>query len=708
MIKTLTKSIAFLSALFLPLVFIAQTVVISEVGFRSTASVDDYVELYNTTGSAINLSGYTLVPSTGSTVTLTGTIPANGFYVIGKNTSEISFESSWGVTIGGTSVYQNSSNVLSTTSGVTFELKNTGGTVIDNTIGYGITLGTRLYQCPVGSFEGNDQNENSISYFNPGGINEKSLDDLTHWTVSIYNSTWDVGRINHLTHSENLIIKNAYWAPASSDKATDIYVANSSYIRISTGSVSTLGNLYIDDDASVAITSTGSFTTSGTIYINETGVNNLNKYNLWSTPFTSGATDILTTFSGVNPCDVYTYQATTQEWKSDYSVPFSTTCNGSAVTFQAINVISSPEGTADGKMDIGRGYFIPGNSSTPLRTLTGSGLNNGDINVAVYGSSASVAGGNDWNLVGNPYPCGIWTYKFLQNANNSSLINAIYVYNGDGGYYETYNAVSGFVLASCQGFFVNASSVVDGHLGDLAFTNSMRVNYNTTFRLNQQTMFISLEGTNMNDQIQVILDPESEDFYDNKHDAYKLPNPNNFNIATYIDTELFVFNGIKPVANHQTKTIKLFVETPAAGNYDITLDSLNLIDKYLNIKLEDKLNNTFTDLRTSSFTFSTTEADSITDRFFIHLTNTVTSTQEVNTNFFVSIYSNNGYLNVNTLGETTIEIVTIYDVIGRTIYSSNVKSNEHNIQTNNFLSGIYIVKVIGSNGKETMKRVFID
>ena len=124
--------------------------------------------------------------------------------------------------------------------------------------------------------------------------------------------------------------------------------------------------------------------------------------------------------------------------------------------------------------------------------------------------------------------------------------------------------------------------------------------------------------------------------------------------------------------------------------------------------MEDKLNNTFTDLRTSSFTFSTTEADSITDRFFIHLTNTVTSTQEVNTNFFVSIYSNNGYLNVNTLGETTIEIVTIYDVIGRTIYSSNVKSNEHNIQTNNFLSGIYIVKVIGSNGKETMKRVFID
>ena len=662
--------------------------------------------MYNTTGSSINLSGYTLVPSTGSTVTLTGTIPANGFYVIGKNTSETSFEASWGVTIGGTSAYENSSNVLSTTSGVTFTLKNGGGTAIDNTTGYGITLGTRLYQCPVGSFAGNSYVATLVSNCTPGSTSSKSVDDLTHWTISRYNNGWDIGSISPSTGSDNLIIKSKEFRPYSGTNAiNDVFLVGFSYIFITTEHFTISGELFLNSMATAWVSSSGSLTVTGNIYQERDGVNSTGKYNLWSTPFSNNV-NIEGQFPSVNPCDLYTYNATTQEWKYDYSTPYVTTCNGNSVTITSANTMT--DGTSDGNFDIGRGYFIPGSSTSTTRTLIGSTLNNGNINVPIYGSSVAVAGGNDWNLVGNPYLSGIQSTSFL--SANSSLFNTFYIYNGSLGTYSSLNSSnsSGHYIASCQGFFLNATSVTDGFLGNLTFSNSMRYRANWFWRNDNQTIFLSLSNGALIDPIQIILDSDSQDGYDAKHDAFKLPNPNYFNLATYIDSELFVFNGIKPIDNYQTKTIKLFVETPSAGTYDINLDSLNLIDPYLSIKLEDKLNNTFTDLRTASFSFSTTGADSITGRFFIHLTNTVTSTEEVENNLFVSIYSSNGFLNVNTLGETPIEMVTIYDVMGRTIYSSNVKSNEYNIPTNSFQSGIYIVKVIGSNGKETMKRVFID
>lgn len=706
MIKTLTKKAALVLLLFIPLAQMAQTVVISEVGFRSSASSDDYVELYNTTGSAINLNNYTLVPSVGSTVTITGTIPANGFFIIAKNTAQASFESSWGVTLGASVGYYNSGNVLSTTSGVTFTLNDASATALDNTTGYGITLGTRLYQCPVGSFLGNTL-DNSISHCSPGGTTSLSVDDLTHWTISRYNNAWDVGAVSSSTGSDNLIIKNLDFNPNTSDQINDVYLPSSSFIRTANSNFTISGDLIISTDGSVEVTGTGSVNVTGTIYQNRVGVNSENQFNLWSTPFSS-TVGIISNFTGVNPCDVYTYQATTQEWKSDYSVPYSTTCNGNSVTFTSSNVISSPDGVADGNMDIGRGYFIPGSSSTPKRTITGSSFNNGTINVPVYGSSVSLAGGNDWNLIGNPYPCGVITNSFLNNANNASLINALYLYNGAGGYYQTINAsYTGWYIASCQGIYVNAISTTDGYLGDLVFTNSMRYRANWNWRNSNQTIFISLNGNQNNDQIQVILDADSKDEIDVKHDAFKLLNPNNFNLATYIDTELFVFNGIKPIEENQTKTVRVYVQTPDAGSYEIKIDSLNLIASNIDIILEDKDNGSFTNLKNTNYSFSTTQTETFNNRFFLHLTNTVTSVEKLTNELNVSVYSADGLVNVNALGKTNIEKVEIYDILGKTIYISNKSNNIHVINVEGYQSGVYFVKAYGENGKLSTKRIYI-
>lgn len=706
MIQKLTKKLILTATVFFSTAVIAQTVVISEVGFKSTSSDEDFVELYNTTGSAIDLTGYTLVPSVGSTVTLTGTIPASGFYVIGKNETEVNFELAWGVTIGGTSEYQNSNSNLSTTSGVTFSLKNASSTELDNTTGYGITLGTRIYQCPVGTFEGNDQSNTSTSDCNPGGINAKRYDDLTYWTISRYNGSNQIGSVGSGTGSDNLIVKKSYFSMISSFAINDVLLANLSNISIVNESCNISGDLIVTDGGSVKITGSGDLTIAGSIYTYRSGVSTDGLYNLWSIPY-SNSVNIESNYTGANPCDIYAYNASSQEWKYDYSVPYTTTCNSVPVTITSSSTMV--DGVSDGNFDIGRGYFIPGSSSNTERTLVGSSLNNGDIATNIYGSSVSLVGGNDWNLIGNPYHSGLNVLSLLNNTNNAALFSEVYIYKGSTGTYTTLNTgnAANWFISSFQGFYINATSSTDGLLGTVEFTNSMRSDATWFWRNNNATMYLSIKHDTLIDPIQIILDQNSSNSINSKHDAFKIPNTNGLNFASDIENELLVFNGIKTLANQQTKTVKLFVQTPENGNYQITLDSLNLIDDYLEIQLEDKDNNSFTDLRNEPYSFSTSKGDSLTNRFFLHLTNTVTSVDEVKETLHTSIYLSNEAINVTILGNSNIENVHIYDITGRLVYSEKGNSNSMKIESHIFNNAIYIVKVTDELGNMSTQRVFV-
>ena len=60
-------------------------VVINEVDWMGSAvSTDEWIELYNTTGSAINLTGWYILDDVTTTYNLSGTIPAYGYYLIEK------------------------------------------------------------------------------------------------------------------------------------------------------------------------------------------------------------------------------------------------------------------------------------------------------------------------------------------------------------------------------------------------------------------------------------------------------------------------------------------------------------------------------------------------------------------------------------------------------------------------------------------------
>lgn len=143
----------------------APAVVINEVAWAgsSASAYDEWIELYNTTSSAINLTGWKIVDDNGAqTYNLSGTIAANGYYLI---------ERSQAVTSVGADVLVSGISLANT--GDTLELQNASGTRIDivNASGGAWAAGTttgyytmeRISAAVSGSAASNWANNNGVT-----------------------------------------------------------------------------------------------------------------------------------------------------------------------------------------------------------------------------------------------------------------------------------------------------------------------------------------------------------------------------------------------------------------------------------------------------------------------------------------------------------------------------------------------------------------
>lgn len=93
MIRLLSSLLLFISSLVIPKsgAVSVREVVINEVAWGGTAasSTDEWIELYNPSGSNVDLTGWTLVSSDGTpTISLSGSIPAGSFYLLERTNDE--------------------------------------------------------------------------------------------------------------------------------------------------------------------------------------------------------------------------------------------------------------------------------------------------------------------------------------------------------------------------------------------------------------------------------------------------------------------------------------------------------------------------------------------------------------------------------------------------------------------------------------------
>ncbi len=294
-----------------------------------------------------------------------------------------------------------------------------------------------------------------------------------------------------------------------------------------------------------------------------------------------------------------------------------------------------------------------------------------------------------WQLVGNPYPCGINP----ELCSVPSGMNAFaYVWDGTAGNYNTLSIGSNTnpgTIASLQGFFVRTNSGTNSFtLANAAKTHS------GTFLKNGNTipemLNLKINGNGYSDVTYVRFHQLSTPDFDQVFDAYKMPGldeaPQLFSI---IPGEKAAVNTLPSIETNSE--ISLGLKVGADATYTLNAGGIGSFDVTTPVLLEDLKTNNMIDLRQNpEYSFNASPADA-EHRFNLHFKNTNGIDEKANS--VVGVYSNQHSVyirNTNNLQGN----VEVYDITGRLIHSSKLSGNQlDKIDIVNY-TGNLLVKVI--------------
>ncbi len=327
-----------------------------------------------------------------------------------------------------------------------------------------------------------------------------------------------------------------------------------------------------------------------------------------------------------------------------------------------------------------------------------------------------------WNLIGNPYTSYIKLSDFLA-ANLTELdpqSAAVYGYDANdsnGSYWTIWNlaysdAHPNTLIAPGQGFFVSSK---DGG-SNISFTPSMRT-------AGSSDDFIA-GRTTTNSIIHSIIEMSNgtktygTEFYltdnatlglDLGYDAEHFGGaPTDFAIYSELTENSQALDmaiqsiGFNDVNNDLV--IPLGVNAAQGEQNTISMVEPNL--EY-NAYLEDALTNTFTLLNTSDYIFTADTDLSDTGRFYLRFGQDALSVIDSDLDN-IQVYTDSNLKQIVVKGQLNEDtLLTLYDIQGRQILKRTLDSNDnvHSINTSQYTSGIYLVKL--SNNLTTMTKKLI-
>ena len=470
---------------------------------------------------------------------------------------------------------------------------------------------------------------------------------------------------------------------------------------------------------------------SGTYDVIRSGNTSELAYNIWSSPIKSA--NIISTFSGVNPCDVYMFNASAQNWKYDYPSGYSTTCNGSNVTFSSSDVIQG----GDGIMNQGIGYFIPGNASASEKKFTGT-VNNGDLTVQV--KAANNPGGvswygDNWNLLGNPYPSAlsldINNPNSFVNKNASAITGDVYFWVDDASSGAGYNASSDYAVYNATGgVSANGSDIPDGNIAsgqgfwviasatqDVMFDNSMRVaGNNKKFFKQEDHPKIWLDLTNDQNQINQILiglTDNSSRGYDMGFDAPKADGNATINFASVADEELYAIQAVPAVNENDSTGVELYINAGNIGVHFISLAQMENLSEEYDLFLLDKEYGKVHDLSSGPFSFYVAQAGEFKERFYLQVNrktalHTSIAEQTDRLNQKIRIGKDGDIVLIDGIDALVdLNDISVFSLQGKLVKSIKGSGMSASWDASNVASGMYTLLINTSKGAVS-KKVIIE
>ena len=203
------------------------------------------------------------------------------------------------------------------------------------------------------------------------------------------------------------------------------------------------------------------------------------------------------------------------------------------------------------------------------------------------------------------------------------------------------------------------------------------------------------------------MDELATDGFDIGYDAKQLDiQPNDLYFS--IPGVNLVIEGVG--AFDDTKILPLSLKNSLEGTVAFTLDATENFDSNQNIYIHDNVTDEYHDIRNGNFEINLPVGIYDT-RFSLRFTNSALGVHDFNLSKDVNVAftNNDNMININNTSDTTIKSVELYNMLGQSIKSWDVKNSDQTkikIPVINISTGAYIVKVITTKG-DLSKKIII-
>jgi hypothetical protein len=353
-----------------------------------------------------------------------------------------------------------------------------------------------------------------------------------------------------------------------------------------------------------------------------------------------------------------------------------------------------------------RGYLYSTQAANPTKEFIGL-LNNGTISYPITNESPDLVV-QGFNLIGNPYPSSI-DWKSTSGWSRNNLIGSgggydMWIWNQESNNYGVYNSIGDIGtngvtqhIAPAQGYFVRAVSN-----GNISMSNAVRVNTGasnwlkgTDSGINSLKIRITSKEAHGYDEVLLQFG-----YPKNEAGALKLFSQNEAAPSAYLydlKKDLSVRYLTDTIEN---SNVPLYFKPGKDGGYSLSFDAV--FGAFNVLLLEDKKNNSVTDLNVNAkYEFNGAIKDD-TNRFVVHFKDKIIETEDLP----ATIYYDGNEINVDLTMVSKQTDIKIYDMLGKVVLEKKKEGKMIHRFKINSKSAVYIV-VANSNGKYTSRALLV-
>ncbi|MBT8384478.1 MAG: T9SS type A sorting domain-containing protein [Bacteroidia bacterium] len=312
------------------------------------------------------------------------------------------------------------------------------------------------------------------------------------------------------------------------------------------------------------------------------------------------------------------------------------------------------------------------------------------------------------------------TISWSQVSSNQFYANSVFVSEKDISRNTSSNLQINHQLAEAidAGNFFHSYDVDNTEMGEFnRVLNSKTINVNKSYNAfeinnivnrtaestNDGKSWLRLSGSMGYSPILIGFVPGATDSYESNYDGEFINEGAPIEFYSYCDLYKLATQGRSELQPYQFVPISLGFQTTSAGNFTISV-VLEYIDSNFDIILEDKLKNTFTDLREADYTFDLASATEDNNRFVMHynFSEVLTNEDFVEVSNSIKHYFSNDELNSVIDFMVLPTSLELFDIGGKVILKTSYKDK---IQTKGLSPGIYVVKYGFDQSKTISKKV---